>query len=195
MGEPDAECPGRLGDSGCLVVGHGVGCDFYFPHPRVRPQPVRLPVREYPDHHYRRYSVDIGLGGDLDRYVLAFPPGDRLRGVRPGFRCHATPSGQMDRICNDVLHRCYDRTLDPLGGNYVVNELADFASGYGEPVHVRLQENHLGKYRDRLLGVRGGTGAVLLLKRTFRGVHYPGFGCPLFGDESNKTVVPALNNV
>ena len=48
------------------------------------------------------------------------------------------------------------------------------------------------KYRDRLSGLRLRTGSFLFPKRAFRCVYHLVFGGPLFGLESNKTVVTAL---
>ena len=60
------------------------------------------------------------------------------------------------------------------------------------PVYFRLQEDHMGKYRDRLSGLRLRTGSFLFPERAFRCVYHLVFGGPLFGLESNKTVVTAL---
>ena len=49
-----------------------------------------------------------------------------------------------------------------------------------------------GKYRDRLSGLRVRTGSFLFPERAFRCVYHLVFGGPLFGLESNKTVVTAL---
>ena len=73
-----------------------------------------------------------------------------------------------------------------------IDEFADPASNYGEPVSFRLQEDHMGKYRDRLSGLRVRTGSFLFPERAFRCVYHLVFGGPLFGLESNKTVVTAL---
>ena len=50
----------------------------------------------------------------------------------------------------------------------------------------------MGKYRDRLSGLRLRTGSFLFPERAFRCVYHLVFGGPLFGLESNKTVVTAL---
>ena len=59
-------------------------------------------------------------------------------------------------------------------------------------LYFRLQEDHVGKYRDRLSGLRVRTGSFLFPERAFRCVYHLVFGGPLFGLESNKTVVTAL---
>ena len=47
------------------------------------------------------------------------------------------------------------------GRDYAIDEFADLASNNGEPVYFRLQEDHVGKYRDRLSGLRLRTGSFL----------------------------------
>ena len=79
-----------------------------------------------------------------------------------------------------------------IGRDYAIDEFADPASNNGEPVYFRLQEDHMGKYRDRLSGLRVRTGSFLFPERAFRCVYHLVFGGPLFGLESNKTVVTAL---
>ena len=98
----------------------------------------------------------------------------------------------MDRVYDDVLY-CHDNcSFDPFGRDYAIDEFADLASNNGEPVYFRLQEDHVGKYRDRLSGLRVRTGSFLFPERAFRCVYHLVFGGPLFGLESNKTVVTAL---
>ena len=50
----------------------------------------------------------------------------------------------------------------------------------------------MGKYRDRLSGLRLQTGSFLFLERAFRCVYHLVFGGFVFGLEDNKTVIPAL---
>ena len=96
-----------------------------------------------------------------------------------------------DFICH-VLY-CHDNcSFDPVGRDYAIDEFADLAANNGEPVYFRLQEDHMGKYRDRLSGLRLRTGSFLFPERAFRCVYHLVFGGPLFGLESNKTVVTAL---
>jgi len=98
----------------------------------------------------------------------------------------------FDRVYDDVLY-CHDNcSFDPVGRDYAIDEFADLASNNGEPVYFRLQEDHVGKYRDRLSGLRVRTGSFLFPERAFRCVYHLVFGGPLFGLESNKTVVTAL---
>jgi len=55
-----------------------------------------------------------------------------------------------------------------------------------------FKKDDVGKYRDRLSGLRVRTGSFLFPERAFRCVYHLVFGGPLFGLESNKTVVTAL---
>lgn len=98
----------------------------------------------------------------------------------------------MDRVYDDVLYRHDNCSFDPFGWDYAIDEFADLAANNGKPVYFRLQEDHMGKYRDRLSGLRVRTSSFLFPERAFRCVYHLVFGGPLFGLESNKTVVTAL---
>ena len=74
----------------------------------------------------------------------------------------------MDRVYDDVLYRHDNCSFDPFGRDYAIDEFADLASNNGEPVYFRLQEDHMGKYRDRLSGLRVRTGSFLFPERAFQ---------------------------
>ena len=95
---------------------------------------------------------------------------------------HIDDNGGFEPLNVDTAHKLAKQII----------EFADLASNNGEPVYFRLQEDHVGKYRDRLSGLRVRTGSFLFPERAFRCVYHLVFGGPLFGLESNKTVVTAL---
>ena len=81
-----------------------------------------------------------------------------------------------------------------LVGIMLLDEFADLASNNGKPVYFRLQEDHMGKYRDRLSWVACPDWSFLIFLNVPSGAFIIlVFGGPLFGLESNKTGCYGVN--